>query len=514
MRRIPINLVWFKRDLRLTDHAPLDEAIQLGLPVLLVYIFEPSLLSAPETDHRHSRFIYQSLVDLNDQLGAYGHRIQIIHGEVVAVLSKLSEVFQIQRLLSHQETGLKITFDRDRAVKKICAEKGVIWQEFLQDGVFRGLSNRQNWKRDFEKFMNSALCHPSLHQLRTVDEQLPVLKKLRQIPLPHEIMAPNSNMQQGGMTLAKRYYHSFFEDRIQDYSRLLSKPGQSRRSCSRLSAYLAFGNISPREVWQKATEMNHHQRFGWHAKNFQSRLWWRCHYMQKLESQWQIEFDPINPGFAMLNRHQDSIFFEAWRTGNTGYPMVDASMRCLIKTGWLNFRMRAMLATFATFALWLDWKIAATHLAQVFLDFEPGIHFPQFQMQAGLTGYHPLRVFNPLVQAEQHDPHGVFIKQWLPELSHIPVPLIFEPWKMTAMDQVFFHCRIGIDYPKPIVHYDELIKIHKDKYWKIRNLDSTIKALPKIWHRLCLPENIQSYIQNLGSNRIIEDPSYNKLFPS
>ena len=513
MQRLPINLVWFKRDLRLTDHAPLNEAIQLGLPVLLLYIFEPSLLAAPESDDRHSQFIFQSLTDLNQQLEPYGHRIHIIHDEVISIIDQLNEVFQIQHLLSHQETGMKITFDRDRAVKRFCREKGIIWQEYLQDGVFRGLSHRQNWKRDFNRFMNDQVQHPILDHLHTVDNQVPILKKWRQLPLPKEISAPNPQMQQGGMTLAKRYFHSFFQDRIQTYSRHLSKPSLSRRSCSRLSACLAFGNLSPREVWQKATEMNSHPLIGWHAKNFQSRLWWRCHYMQKLESQWQIEFDPINPGFKKLDRHQDATLFKAWSTGHTGYPMVDASMRCLISTGWLNFRMRAMLATFACFALWLDWKLAATHLARTFLDFEPGIHFPQFQMQAGLTGYHPLRIFNPLVQAKQHDPQAAFIKQWLPELSNIPVPLIFEPWKMTTMDQAFFNCQIGKEYPNPIINYDELIKINKDKYWKIRNLEDSILALPKIWHKLCLPDNIQSYKQNLGSN-IVEDPNYNKLFPS
>ena len=263
-------------------------------------------------------------------------------------------------------------------------------------------------------------------------------------------------------------------------------------SCSRLSPYLAYGNISCREIWQ-VTDRAKNSENSWGLDNFQTRLWWRSHYLQKLESMWQLEFAPINRGMKQLDRSQDETLFNAWATGNTGFPMVDASMRCLIHNGWINFRMRAMLVTFATFALWLDWRLVATHLARLFLDFEPGIHYPQIQMQAGLTGYHTLRIFNPTVQCREHDADGFFLKEWLPELSNLQAPQIYEPWKISPMEESFFNFKIGIDYPTPIVDYDKATKINKDKYWTIRQSNQVIRELPAVWNKMCLPKNIEEY---------------------
>lgn len=497
MEKEVINIVWFKRDLRIRDHQPLQLAVENQQPTLLLYCFEPQLTQKADYDDRHGRFIFESLIDLQGQLGAFGLELHFIYNEIIDTLNHIRHYFQIQHIYAHQETGQKVTFDRDIAVKRYCQTNHIKWIECLQDGVFRGLKNRKTWKVDFERFINSGLIHPNLKHLKKLKIPAGLKAKLYRNPIPKKFQQKVPGFQPGGATMAYRYLNSFFEKRASQYSRHLSKPELSRKSCSRLSPYIAFGNISIREIWRQSKSRQSHPELGWHLKNFQSRVWWRSHYMQKLESNWKMEFEPINSGFKQLDRHGNAAFFEAWRTGNTGEPMIDASMRCLLATGWINFRMRAMLATYATFTLWLDWKLVATHLAKVFLDFEPGIHYPQFQMQAGLTGYHPLRIYNPLVQAEQHDPDGTFIKKWVPELRSIPPPLLFEPWKMTPLDQSFFHCKIGKHYPAPIVDYNKSTKINKDKYWIIRNLEATKKELPKIWHRLCLPESIQSYKKNL-----------------
>jgi deoxyribodipyrimidine photo-lyase len=160
--------------------------------------------------------------------------------------------------------------------------------------------------------------------------------------------------------------------------------------------------------------------------------------------------------------------FAAWCTGRTGYPMVDACMRALRRTGWINFRMRAMLVSFASYHLWLHWREPALHLARLFVDYEPGIHFSQVQMQSGVTGINAVRIYSPTKQALDQDPQGTFIRAHVPELRGVPLRFLAEPWRMPPDEQVRAGCIVGRDYPRPIVDHVAAVAHAKKRIFAVR----------------------------------------------
>jgi len=426
------GVVWFKRDLRLHDHAPLAAAAVQG-PVLALHCLEPSLWAQSDASAGHLGFLRECLVDLRRALARRGVPLQVVRGEAVEVLEAIHAREPFDTLWSHEEIGVEATWSRDKAVHAWCRARGVRWQEFPNGGVVRRLTDRDRWHGIWEQRMGQP--QTVLPDLVPGGPLLPDSEDCGIAVPVHDPWEPPGR-QRGGRSVAVPLLQAFLASGANGYRRGMSSPATAPEACSRLSPYLTYGCLGVREVVQAVRRQRARDREGGLRPNrdleaFESRLHWQAHFMQKLEREPAIAHANMHRGYdGLRDRDGNPEHLEALMAGQTGWPMVDASVAMLRHTGWINFRMRAMLVSVATYPLWLDWHPVGLWLARLFVDYEPGIHWSQIQMQAGTTGINLPRVYNPIKQARDHDPEGHFVRSWLPALRTVPDPWIFEPWRM------------------------------------------------------------------------------------
>ncbi len=464
----PINVVWFKRDLRTQDHAALAAACLAGLPVLPLYIVENEYWKQPDTSARQYAFIHDCLVELRDDLLRSGQALIVRQGDAVSILARLHRQHRIAGLFAHEETGNDWTFARDKAVAAWARQSGVAFHEFSQNGVIRKLKTRDGWARCWDATMlqpqtPAPLLTPLAEAGFPVDPG--IIPTAQDLNLKYDFCKVR---QQGGRKAGLMQFDQFLTVSGLPYRRAMSSPSLGALHCSRLSTHLAYGTLSVREVTQAALarmvelktdySLNAAQ---WHAvmTSFVSRLHWRDHFTQKLENQPSIEFEALHPHLRNRdNRSAHQATLLAWQNGTTGVPFVDACMRSLHETGWLNFRMRAMQMSFASHLLDLPWRETGLHLARQFTDYEPGIHWSQVQMQSGLTGINTIRIYNPIKQGLEHDKDGAFIRRWVPELRHAPLIFLHDPWSEDSL----IDARSTI-YPKPIITVTDAMRHARER---------------------------------------------------
>lgn len=497
--RTVVDIVWFKRDLRLRDHLPLCQVTGNPRPVLLLYVFEPILINDQHYSERHWRFVMQSLIDLQAQLSEFQTKILVVVGPIQTVFDALLSQCDIANVYSHEEIGIEVTYARDRAMQKYFSQRHINWIEAPYSVVRRGLNHRLDWSVYWHEMMEKPCDDPNLDAIPFVEESFinqiqdhVITQTHIELP-PQQWSTPHPKFQIGGERRAWHTYYSFLAHRGKMYAKHISSPELSRKSCTRLSPYIAWGNITIKQTYQKLDTLNETDYQGWKRaiSAMVSRLHWHCHFIQKFESECEMEIRPVNYAYTAYPYETDNEKIterlQAWQKGTTGIPIVDANMRAVINTGYINFRMRAMLVSVLTHHFNIDWRLGVKHLAAQFLDFEPGIHYPQFQMQAGVTGTNTIRLYNPIKQSQEKDSQGKFIKQWVPELEGYPDDMVHTPWTISPMERQLFGINEAVQYPAPIVDIDEAAKIARDRLWSFQKRADVAKDARRILKKHIVP---------------------------
>ena len=481
-----MNIVWLKRDLRIQDHGPIFTAASTE-KIVVIYVFEPNRMAEPDYGANHHAFIVDSLLELQESLKSLNISLVYFVGEVVDVLAELTTVHKSLTLHSHIEIGGGWTYKRDKQVKKWCKVHQVTWIEYPIFEVQRPSPNRDDWAKGWKSgVLKSRYPTPPVqHQDYTQTYALSVDEP----PLSEQfgLGRAASKIQKGGRENGIEMWQSFLKTRGHNYRKEMSSPVTAFDSCSRLSPHLAWGTLSIREVYKVATHAEHSSNLSFHHRksleSFISRLHWRGHFMQKLEDQVEIEHQCMHPMFdTMRPRIGNSDLLKAWKEGRTGIPLLDACMRALVATGWLNFRMRAMIVSVACYNFWLDWREFRDWLACQFTDYEPGIHICQLQMQSGVTGINTIRMYNPYKQSVEVDPQGEFIKRWIPELSDIPIEYIHKPHEMPPLMRMMMGVDLA-DYPKPVVDIEQSAREAKAKVFAIKKLKEAKEVSQEVFQR-------------------------------
>jgi deoxyribodipyrimidine photo-lyase len=475
------HVVWFKRDLRLADQPAWAAAVAAcraggaGHALLPLWVWEPDQWRQPDVSAQQQAFVRETLASLADALRPW-HLQQSI-GAMPDVLAALQRQAPAMTLYSCQETGNAWSYQRDLTVGRWCRAHGVAWHEYPHTAVVRRLlshsGGRDAWSAHWARRMSPPpQGAPALHGLVPA-----VVAQVSLAPMPQAAGADKPGRECGGRPKALARLASFTHERAATYRADMASPLAGASACSRLSAHLAWGSVSVRECVHATWDALAHWRQqrdvcpqapGMLAglKSFESRLHWHCHFMQKLETEPALEWRNLHRAYDDVRNQgpldaTEAALLQAWAQGRTGWPMVDACMRFLAATGWLNFRMRAMLMSVATGPLWLHWQAPGLHLAREFTDYEPGIHWSQCQMQSGTTGINTVRLYNPIKQGMDQDPQGVFIRRWVPELADWPAALVHEPW----LDPARCH---ACNYPMPVVDLKAALARARERLWAVR----------------------------------------------
>ena len=438
-------LYWHKRDFRLIDNDVLRELEDGSTEFIPFYIWEDFLINTYQMSDMHKHVALQAITSTREHYKKYNVQLLEVAGDIISFLKVVKEVYNFDALYSHMEHGTTDTYERDKQVTKWCNANNIKHTQLAPSSVVRGLEMRKHREKYWHKYINSATN--TINKLVTVsnNEYKNIENSLASFILAKENLYKNiikssseNNFDNMLAPVTEKNAHltlrDFLKVRSLKYRGNISSPNTALIYGSRLSAHLAWGTISLRYIYRETNkimaELKRSIDLGINTpsdkrqvqslRGFLSRLHWRDHFIQRLETNSSMPWRALNPVFENIEYVQGAEKekrLTAWLTGTTGEPLVDACMRCLRQTGFVNFRMRAMCVSYAYYALHIDWRDIGFTLGPMFYDYEPGIHWSQVQMQAGVVGINALRVYSPEKQMLDQDPECIFIKKHIPELK-------------------------------------------------------------------------------------------------
>ncbi len=453
-------LVWLRRDLRLRDHRALFEATHHADKVLVVFVYDTVILDELK-DNKDKRltFIHMSLEEVHKKLGEHGSGLLTLHGDPAQLIPMLADELNVDGVFcSHDDDPYALR--RDYEVAQKLGGQGVEFHSYKDHVIFErqevlnqsGLPFRvytpysKAWKTLFDESRHARDFKPDFSQL-TPAEALPK-KHVGNLCLQKVGFEPSELWLEAGEDAAAEQLAEFLE-RVNDYSEDRNFPAIP--GTSGLSVHLRFGTISIRECVREAIS-----RKSEGSRKWLNELIWRDFYHMILAN-----FPQVGAGHAFQDQYDnihwpgDKVHFQAWKEGQTGFPIVDAAMRCLNATGWMHNRLRMICASFLVKDLLTDWRKGEAYFAEKLLDFELASNNGGWQWSAstGVDAQPYFRVFNPVLQSRKFDPKGEFSREWCPELKEFDDKAIHSPSEASPMEQIAAGCEIGSDYPAPIVEH-------------------------------------------------------------
>jgi deoxyribodipyrimidine photo-lyase len=459
---------WIRRDLRLSDNQALQAALKQADVVIPVFVLDPKLLNSPYTGQRRIAFLFDGLRALDRELRMRGSQLIVRQGEPLDVHHVLKSETGATGIFAEADIS-PFARQRDDHMKRelpLILTPGITVHPI--DTLQKPDGSPYTVYAAFRRMWQNL---PFATQLIPAPKRLPALPHITNIGVPVSYEQSAERLFPAGEAEAQRRLDSFMDSLIYRYA------GDRNRldldGTSRLSPYLRFGMLSARQTVSAAKEADVLAKTASARQGVESwlnELIWREFYAAILYHFPFVRQTSFRQEMRGIRWREDTVGFETWANGRTGYPVVDAAMRQMNVTGWMHNRARMITASFLTKDLLIDWRQGEQYFMKHLIDGDPASNNGGWQWTAGTgTDAAPyFRVFNPVLQGKKFDPQGTYVRRWVPELDAVPNAYIHAPWEMPCDVQTQVGCVIGKDYPAPIVDHTVARQIVLETYRKAR----------------------------------------------